>query len=201
MQGKQFRTQEVQGIQQKTKTMFRDPIAGDSFTFETDYSFFEGGTRTEEYMITKYAKCKVGEIVFLQEEFVYGVNMDEETDTYECDTQGEYIFRTWYKLNNDLDVWVEDDIEVDVPWEKSSEMQEYQSRTFLKIKSVKVERLQDILATDCIQEGLNINDRYPSGLPISFKEKVWNNQEHKDPYRWEYNPYVFVYEFKEAGRP
>ncbi len=76
------------------------------------------------------------------------------------------------------------------------------SKVFLKIKSIKVERLQDISEDDCIKEGV----RHPfidaggqveeDCMQQAFKREFWNNLPYKKPYDWDSNRYVFVYEFE-----
>ena len=90
------------------------------------------------------------------------------------------------------------------------------ARIFLKVTNVRVERLQDISDDDCIKEGISEVGFYPDeGYPLCtgymagkddgktalantpqkpFSE-LWNSTA-KDGYKWEDNPYVFVYEFE-----
>ncbi|MCG3706415.1 hypothetical protein L5F43_07945 [Aliarcobacter butzleri] len=90
------------------------------------------------------------------------------------------------------------------------------ARIFLKVTNVRVERLQDISDEDCIKEGIVevtkdnqvfkfcIYDKkdYSSTPwqdmprnPQKVYKKLWNSIA-KDGYKWEDNPYVFVYEFE-----
>ena len=66
------------------------------------------------------------------------------------------------------------------------------ARIFLKVTNVRVERLQDIDYGDIIDEGWDygINIR-----ALEWWKKLWNSTT-KDGYKWEDNPYVFVYEFE-----
>ena len=66
------------------------------------------------------------------------------------------------------------------------------ARIFLKVTNVRVERLQDITFDDIEKYGIKFN------LKINGKNKfkiLWNSTA-KDGYKWEDNPYVFVYEFE-----
>jgi len=79
-----------------------------------------------------FSKYQVGEVVYVKEEF------------YE--TEKAY----WYErdiVKYDIDT-------LHYSKKAASEMQEHQARFFLKIKSIKVERLQDISEEDCIKEGM-----------------------------------------------
>jgi len=82
------------------------------------------------------------------------------------------------------------------------------ARTFLKITDVRVERLQDISWEDAKAEGgrqvFDNEDRCPEcGMPASEYEtgfiEIWNKTAPKG-YKWEDNPYVFVYEFERVEK-
>lgn len=92
------------------------------------------------------------------------------------------------------------------------------ARIFLKVTNVRVERLQDISDDDCIKEGISEVGFYPDeGYPLCtgymagkddgktalantpqkpFSE-LWNSTTKKG-YKWEDNPYVFVYDFEKV---
>ena len=82
------------------------------------------------------------------------------------------------------------------------------ARIFLKITDVRVERLQDITLKDIRNEGIKQNfltkeETIKAGcqvntLGIDFV-KLWNKTASKG-YKWEDNPYVFVYEFERVNR-
>lgn len=76
------------------------------------------------------------------------------------------------------------------------------ARIFLKVTNVRAERLLDITLADMICEGINHLQEYSTGKvvkpPIQIKREfinLWNSTA-KDGYKWEDNPYVFVYEFE-----
>ncbi|GHU68386.1 hypothetical protein FACS189447_10840 [Spirochaetia bacterium] len=82
------------------------------------------------------------------------------------------------------------------------------SRLLLEVKSVRIERVQDITTNDLIAEGIRFRkedmeevciwrDYAPALHKIlqkQFKE-LWNSLNAKRGYSWESNPWVFVYEF------
>ena len=71
------------------------------------------------------------------------------------------------------------------------------SRLTLRIKSVKVESLQDISEEDAIKEGMSgglVHLGYLS--EIDAFSAVWNSTHKKQEHKWEANPWVFVYEFE-----
>jgi hypothetical protein len=79
-------------------------------------------------------------------------------------------------------------------------MPEWAARYFIRIKDVRVEKLQDILTTpkDIFLEGLP--DEYAEcafGFTLDWFKGLWDSI-HKD-YPWEANPWVFRYEFRIVG--
>ena len=86
------------------------------------------------------------------------------------------------------------------------------ARIFLKVTNVRVERLQNISDEVCLKDGIeNVTNYNPIELHRKFDtfrfngccynsakyafKNIWNSTA-KDGYRWEDNPYVFVYEFE-----
>jgi hypothetical protein len=94
-------------------------------------------------------------------------------------------------------------------------------RIFLKIKSIRVERLQEISESDAIAEGIieilpqmysqyrewknYINADNPHGYksdynnPINSFKSLWQSINGKDS--WNVNPFVWVYEFEQIEKP
>jgi len=77
------------------------------------------------------------------------------------------------------------------------------------VKSIRVERLQDISEEDCVKEGLAVYMGADKSDCLSYlgqgdtmthqecyEEYVWNNLPYKAPYDWKSNPYCFIYEFE-----
>jgi len=193
MQGLALNEQGVKGIGDGTKTMFREPA---DFLDEYEFIIIKKLLDENKYdeatvewgFIPKY---QVSEVVYVQESF------------YE--TEKAY----WYE--EDVKKYNVDTLHYQV--KPPHEMQEHQARYFLKIKSIKVERLQDISEEDCVKEGVVIAyDSSNSAIynPIddldsdcqhrtaedAFVDDIWNNLPYKAPYDWNSNPYVFVYEFE-----
>lgn len=81
-----------------------------------------------------------------------------------------------------------------------------QARLNLRIKSVKVKKLQDITEDDTIKEGFEYEEWIevtPEGIrelnsvdAIDFFQCEWNIIHKKQEHKWEANPWVFVYEFE-----
>jgi hypothetical protein len=108
-------------------------------------------------------------------------------------------------------------------WGKSRpsiHMPRWASRILLEVKSVRVERVQDITHADCLAEGIrevtkddrlmkyclydHPMDRYMSLTPwhlmpenaIDAFRSLWNSINEKRGYGWNENPWVWVVEFE-----
>lgn len=166
-----------------------------------------------------FSSCyKDGDIIFVQEDWKVG---GWNNTSFAFDHSCEPFDKTWHNppskehfydlLRNTLD-----ELEAmkypnkngEYKWEKfksplkmmdKSTMQDWMARIFLKVTNVRVERLQDISVRDIEKESGWRREIYS----YSNKNKAflrdycdfWNSTT-KDGYKWENNPYVFVYEFE-----
>jgi hypothetical protein len=80
-------------------------------------------------------------------------------------------------------------------WKPSIFMPKQACRIFLKIKTIRVERLNEISSSDAQQEGLPENGE---GFVERFKT-LWNSINGLES--WDKNPFVFVYEFERIEKP
>lgn len=97
-----------------------------------------------------------------------------------------------------------------VKWKPSIHMPREAARIFLKVKNVRVERLQDISEEDAKAEGVERNTRIitssiiqPAVSPyITFRNgfaKLWDKINAKRGFGWDINPWVWVIEFEKAS--
>ncbi len=105
-------------------------------------------------------------------------------------------------------IYAASEMDAAVKWKPSIHMPRYASRITLEIVNVKVERLHDIGADDCRQEGIEppvmtgchgsaTAEDIKKLLDIGWRwayQHVWNNINR--PGSWEKNPWVWVVEFK-----
>ena len=124
------------------------------------------------------------------------------------------ISRFWYLADDDEPLY-------DLKWKPSIHMPREAARIFLKVKRVRVERLQDISYDDVQAEGMDMDAWYEydewqhqtgDGLAADgthviyetmrgfFGHKVWDatmqSLEQYEKYGWDANPWVWVIEFE-----
>ena len=159
-------------------------------------------------LTTPASKYQMGDILWVREP------VKLLRHTVDCD--GEY-FGTWIKYLADGKEILFDNFKEDVlgkNWFDKCQgvpngcLREM-ARIFLKVISVRVERLQDITEDDIRKEGLD-NDYLTWWVsecgtaralmyPIDGWKRLWNSTT-KDGYKWEDNPFVFVYEFERVEK-
>ena len=86
-------------------------------------------------------------------------------------------------------------------WHPSIHMPKEAARIWLKVKDVRVERLQEIKPDDAVKEGTN--ETFPPLAVDEFRD-IWNSTIKKsdlDRYGWDASPWVWVIEFERCEKP
>jgi len=154
----------------------------------------------------KYARYKVGEVVYLKEKFRIG--------DFRLSSNGHYGIsykdgtkKETYFFYNEIDKIKKSQKSSMDGFASSYLMREYFCRYYIEITDVRVERLQDISDEDCLKEGIFKREKWSLGTYYQYK---WNGevfQTAQEAYAalinktygkgtWESNPYVWVYEFE-----
>ena len=147
------------------------------------------------------SRYQVGDILYVREAFGEYYEMCNHGNF--CDCEPKII----YKAGNNFPY----DKSLIKKWKPSIHMAKEYARIFLHVKSIRVERLQDISIDDCRAEGWN---KVYLGKPhistwdtnngkevrnvlscFDWYKDIWNSVA-PTVYKWEDNPYVFVYEFE-----
>ena len=123
-----------------------------------------------------------------------GYKADDSTRNRVCFQKGPTV-----PGNEDLPI-VERFPAVTHKWRSSRYMPRWVCRLLLRVKSVRVERVQDIGNVDALREGCNIDWRPAPHDPISQFAALWNTINAKRGYGWDKNPHVWVVEFERIGR-
>lgn len=154
--------------------------------------------------------CKVGDILYVRETWANTWTLDgEEGFIYKADGKPKDFFSYWGNSKQcKQEVWM-----------PSIHMPKIAARIFLKVTSVRAERLKDITNQECFNEGIReftkdgIVKKYDiepnmhtwqemPRTPVEAFEKLWNSTLNVKNYwngwtnLFEYNPWVWVIEFQ-----
>lgn len=200
-----FNTEMVRAILEGRKTVTRRVVKLPSQVAVQDnglYTLYAEGTCYEDQRledIAEYLKkpYKVGDILYVRETWI----------PKESEENGKLVKGFGYKA--DLTGY-----ESMFVWRPSIHMPKEAARIFLRVTSVRVERLQDITLDDMEKEGVFDPCFYCSatfgcdtcinegGIEEDFKH-LWDSTIKRDQlntYGWEANPYVWVIEFERVER-
>ena len=89
-------------------------------------------------------------------------------------------------------------------WHPSIHMPKEAARIWLKVTDVRVERLQEMFASDVPKEGIYFNKPTTEDEMLMAFAKLWNSTVKKsdlDRYGWKANPWVWVIEFERCEKP
>lgn len=124
-----------------------------------------------------------------------------------------YVRETWfkdvdrymYRANySDREKFYRGGKEIEMKWKPSIHMPKEAARIWLKVKDVRVERLQNIDIDGIRNEGLSSMAVHSGDTEIALKELaiLWDSTIKKsdlDRYGWDVNPYVWVIEFERCA--
>ena len=221
-----FNTEMVKAIQVGRKTQTRRLIkdfAGEEITsiLKPDGSYGKYGKKGwcgmlpdrgdgNWYCIEVRPPCEPGDILWVRETWQHVYTMDDNDQPLEG--TGRYI----YYADNTMpfDYWVDKDTgehKEQMPWHPSIHMPKEAARIFLRVKDVRVERLQDIKNYECVDEGSvrkpDITKRGDLVLHNRYKEEfaqLWDSTVKPadlDKHGWDANPWVWVIEFERCEKP
>ena len=155
---------------------------------------FENNELGEVY---RNIKCpwEVGDILWVRE--TWNQTLNTETDEL------GYVYKEQMLRENVIYTDLDDD---PIKWQPSIFMPRTAARLFLKVKDIRVERLQDITEEDAIAEGIlwnrarKINELEKSNNIIDNAKalfmRLWDSINSKRGYGWDLNPWVWVVEFE-----
>lgn len=152
------------------------------------------------------APYQPGDILYVRETWQYLYELDGNEQIIEG--TGKYYYAATDTIPFDTYVDASGVTHERVPWHPSIHMPKEAARIFLKVKAVRVERLQEITGQDVLKEGLNSHVHpqafYFDGNQREMFEKLWNSTIKKsdlDRYGWDANPYVWVIKFERCEKP
>ena len=135
---------------------------------------------SKDFKFHKY--YEVGDILWVRETFCYD----------DFDNGGETIyFKADYTEKEGKELFTD----LDLKWKPSIFMPRSAARLFLKVKNIRVERLQDITEEDAIAEGCDKLLMETRSARNNFMN-LWNFINTKRGYIWAMNNWVWVVEFE-----
>lgn len=172
-----------------------------------------------------WLKCPYGQVgnnLWVRETWAQLCNHPDLGCEYEgffCDSECKY-FQIEYRADTNNPYpgeWPKEEAKgnPDAPkWKPSIHMPKKYCRLWLKVLSVKVERVQEISVDDIMAEGVEDGYFAPIGIPEEEHKKLadhimiqrwielWDSINKKRGYGWDANPWVWVIEFEKLeGRP
>lgn len=90
-----------------------------------------------------------------------------------------------------------------IKWHPSIHMPKEAARIWLKVTDVRVERLQEMWASDASKEGLQFNKPTTADEMLQAFAELWNSTIKKsdlDRHGWDANPWVWVIEFERCEK-
>ncbi|WP_108062647.1 hypothetical protein [Poseidonibacter lekithochrous] len=136
------------------------------------------------------SKVKVNDTFFIQEDFIQGYE-----DVYD---QKKDEYKTWYKLDNDLHSWMEDEEseEIEVPWISANKMEEQEARFKNTCSYIEFKKVQDLELDDILNIGIPKDFKCgEDGLELWEWLEYWFDEQHGS-LAYDNNPYVFIYTHK-----
>jgi len=222
-----FNTEMVKAILDGRKTQTRRVVKNithsevDLSFFDGDYATFQGAGGCQNYAATpirEYPQYKKGDILYVRETFtLLNTSLAEALDTVLFGEPLDDSHNVIYKADC-KEYGKEYQKDYNVKWKPSIHMPKEYARIFLKVTNVRVEWLQDIEHEDVLSEGMDFDTYtmkdtkklysddthgevdYCEDLANEWWINLWNSTS-KDGYKWEDNPYVFVYEFERVEQP
>lgn len=155
-----------------------------------------------ELINTAYkAPYQQGDILYVRETWQYLYELDgneqviEDTGKYYYAATDTIPFNTYVDKNG-----VGHD---HAPWRPSIHMPKEAARIWLKVTDVRVERLQEMWASDASKEGLQFNKPTTADEMLQAFAELWNSTIKKsdlDRHGWDANPWVWVIEFERCEK-
>lgn len=205
-----FNIEMVQAILDERKTQTRrvinyglyidctDTMNEHTIEFAKNYCDLDDCTKDiKETFIKYHGKYKVNDVLYVREPV--------KVMSPPIETCRKLTFK-YLADNKTTDIYLDDNFDYSKKWIQRCQgvpngCIKEMARIFLKVTKVRVERLQDITFNDIRREGIfplgDITE--DSNNYIRHIQELWINlwnSTAKDGYKWEDNPYVFVYEFE-----
>lgn len=159
--------------------------------------------------IEKRPPCRAGDILYVREtwNFVYDTDGNDKI----IEESGRYVYYADDPMQ--FSEWIDPNTGEHkdyMPWKPSIHMPKRAARIWLRVKSVKPQRINEITLDDFLKEGVILrpeafND--PDNAYLQAKEefiRIWESTlkgPDKEHYAWAENPWVWAIEFERCNKP
>lgn len=153
-------------------------------------------------------KYNIGDVLYVRETWQHGYELDGNDQIIEGTEKYYYAAGPEDVLPN-FTYWLDEDTgehKDNMPWKPSLHMPKEAARIFLRVKAVKVERLQDIDKYWSNYDKEGMRNPETENISIVMQERfisIWNSTVKKtdiDRYGWQANPWVWVIEFERISK-
>lgn len=141
--------------------------------------------------------CEPGDILYVRETWQYLYELDGNEQIIEG--TGKYYYAATDTIPFDTYVDASGVTHECVPWHPSIHMPKEAARIWLKVTDVRVERLQEMWASDVPKEGIFFTKPTTADGMLQAFADLWNSTIKKSDlgsYGWDANPWVWVIEFE-----
>ncbi|GHU40369.1 hypothetical protein FACS1894190_07190 [Spirochaetia bacterium] len=168
--------------------------ADEGYGAELYVSHTEGGYVTHKTFKPKY---QVGDVLWVRETYrCTGFDIDEKTACiqYKDEKSNRVKFSDDERFKKYAKCYA--------GWKPLIHMPREAARIFLKVRDVRIERLQDISEQEANDEGavcIKCKNNTPDCKKCPFEhcfKKLWDSLDARRGYCWDTNPYVWVYGFE-----
>lgn len=202
MKGKVFIAQEVQSILNGSKVMFREvikpqPIQPEGFSdayFDcyNKSNQWNWWTKDNKQLLGQIVKCpyQVGQKIFCKEKFSIIKNVNFNYPPHDWRRDGQYIY--------EADAARSVGMYGCVKWKPAQHMKQEHSRLTLQIKSIGVERLQELTFGDALREGISdtFEGSYDGEMLLEKFKDDWNATHKKPEEKFEASPFIWKIHFE-----
>jgi hypothetical protein len=156
-----------------------------------DKTYWCDGETMTAMSVDMYAPYQPGDVLWVRESFQ--PRLAEGVEWQDSDYETGDGYNVSYVATDGILELETPDGDMTYKVTPSIHMPRWAARLFLRVKSVRAERLQDISLNDCMAEGIKGSDTL---TPYGCFVELWNKLNAKRGYEWAGNPWVWVIEFE-----
>lgn len=163
---------------------------------------------TIDYYINHYAPCQPGDILYVRETWQKAYEIDDFDQIIEG--TGRYLYAAGPEdVLPQFTHWLDPntgEYKEQMPWKPSIHMPKEAARIWLKVSDVRVERLNEMTASESAKEGISLPKEFDTKertYILAFAD-LWDSTIKKtdmDEYGWYGNPWVWRIEFERCEKP